>query len=64
MNMRKRLIAGIIVGLSASCIGVASISASTATTIGATAASIHPCGGCTDQCGYGLYKCRPPVPPT
>jgi len=41
MNMRKRLIAGIIVGLSASSIGVASISASAATTIGATAASIN-----------------------
>jgi hypothetical protein len=34
MNMRKRLITGIIVGLSALCIGVASISASAATTIG------------------------------
>ena len=41
MNMRKRLIAGIIVGLSTSSIGIASVSASAATAIGASAASTH-----------------------
>jgi hypothetical protein len=53
MDMRKRLIAGIIIGLSASSIGVASISASAATTTGATANSIHavaPDFYCGDMC--------------